>query len=152
MTKFLTDKGKEKILKELEFLKKDKIPEIIKRISLAIEMGDLSENAEFESAKEDQALAEMKVKKLEKLLRDAKIINQKTINKEIVSIGSKVVLEIKSQIKEYFIVGDNEADPSQCRISYESPMGKILLGRKKNEHVKLQAPSGVIDIKIIRIE
>lgn len=152
MTEFLTPKGKEKILEKLEFLKIVKIPQIIKRISLAIEMGDLSENAEFETAKEDQALAEMKAKSLEKLLRDAKVVDQEKLSKEVISIGSKVVLEIKSQIKEYFIVGNNEADPSQCRISYESPMGQILIGQKKNKQVKLQAPSGIIDIKIIRIE
>jgi len=151
MTKFLTPKGKEKVLKELEFLKTVKIPQIIKRISLAIEMGDLSENAEFEIAKEDQALAEMKVKSLEKLLRDAKIIDQDKISKEVISVGSKVVLEIKSQIKEYWIVGNNEADPGQGSISCESPLARILIGQKKNKHVKLQAPSGIIDIKIIKI-
>ncbi|OQX71427.1 transcription elongation factor GreA [Candidatus Parcubacteria bacterium 4484_255] len=151
MTKFLTSKGRENVLKELEFLKTVKIPQIIKRISLAIEMGDLSENAEFETAKEEQALAEMRVKTLEKLLMDAKIIDQSNTNKEVVSVGSKVVLEIKSQIKEYLIVGSNEANPAQGSISCESPLGKILIGQKKNKHVKLQAPSGVIDIKIIEI-
>ncbi len=151
MTEFLTLNGKEKILKELEFLKTIKIPQIIKRISLAIEMGDLSENAEFEIAKEDQALAEMKVKGLEKLLKDAKIIDKNTINKEIVSVGSRVVLEIKSQTKEYLVVGSNEADPSKGSISCESPLGRALIGQKKNKQVKLQAPAGVIDVKIIQI-
>jgi len=152
MTQFLTPEGKEKIIKELEFLKTIKIPKIIKRISLAIEMGDLSENAEFDIAKEDQALTEMRAKSLEKLLRDAKVVDQKKLSKEIISVGSKAVLEIKSQIKEYFIVGSDEADPSRCRISCESPMGRILIGQRKGKQVKLQAPSGIIDIKIIRIE
>ena len=151
MTKFLTSKGRENVLKELEFLKTVKIPQIIKRISLAIEMGDLSENAEFETAKEEQALAEMRVKTLEKLLMDAKIVNQDNMNKEVVLVGSKVLLEIKSQIKEYLIVGSNEANPAQGSISCESPLGKALIGQKRNKHVKLQTPSGTIDVKIIKI-
>ena len=151
MTQFLTPKGKEKIFKELEFLKTIKIPQIIKRISLAIEMGDLSENAEFEIAKEEQALAEMKVKNLEKLLKEAKIIDQNKISKKVISVGSVVVLEINSQVKEYVIVGSNEADPGHGRISYESPLGQVLVGQKKNKQVKLQAPAGIIDIKIIKI-
>ncbi len=151
MTEFLTPKGKEKILEKLEFLKIVKIPQIIKRISLAIEMGDLSENAEFEIAKEEQALAEMKVKSLEKLLKEAKIIDQDKISREVVSVGSKVVLEINLQVKEYLIVGSNEADPSQGCISCESPLGKALIGQKKNKQVKLQAPAGIIDIKIVQI-
>ena len=114
-------------------------------------MGDLSENAEFEIAKEEQALAEMRAKGLEKLLIDAKIIDQDKINKEVISVGSRVVLEIKSQVKEYVIVGSNEADPGQGCISCESPLGRILIGQKKNKQVKLQAPAGIIDIKIIKI-
>ncbi len=151
MNKFLTSEGKEKILKELKLLKTVKIPQIIKRIRLAIEMGDLSENAEFDIAKEEQALAEMKVKNLEKFLRDAKIIDQNKINKEVISVGSKVVLEIKSQIKEYLIVGNNEADPSHGRISCESPLAITLIGQRKNKQVKLKTPSGIIDVKIIKI-
>lgn len=152
MTEFLTPKGREKIIEELKLLKTVKIPKIIERISLAIEMGDLSENAEFETAKEDQAFAEMRVKNLEKLLKNAKVIDQKGTNAKIISLGSSVILEIKSQTKEYLIVGNTESNPSQGRISCDSPLGRVLIGQTKNKEVELKAPSGIIKIKITQIK
>jgi len=153
MTEYLTPKGREKILEELQFLKNVKIPQIVERIRLAIEMGDLSENAEFETAKEEQALAEMRVKNLKKIIQNSKVVDHKQENKNIISLGSKVVLEINSQKKEYTIVGSNESDPGQGYLSCESPLGRLLIGERAGQEVNFKTPNGkVTKVKIIKLE
>ncbi|MCF7906953.1 transcription elongation factor GreA [Patescibacteria group bacterium] len=153
MTEYLTPAGRKKILEELEFLQKVKIPQIVERIRLAIEMGDLSENAEFETAKEDQALAEMRVKNLKKILQNSKVIDHDQKKGDVISLGSKVTLEINSQKKEYSIVGSNEANPSQGCLSCESPLGRLLIGQKAGQKVDFKTPTGVImKVKVIKAE
>lgn len=153
MSEYLTPAGRKKILEELEFLQKVKIPQIVERIRLAIEMGDLSENAEFETAKEEQALAEMRVKNLKKILQNSKVVEHDKKRGHIISLGSKVFLEINSQKKEYSIVGSNEANPSQGRLSCESPLGRLLIGQRVGQKVDFKTPAGAImKVKIIKVE
>jgi transcription elongation factor GreA len=153
MSEYLTPAGRKKMLEELEFLQKTKIPQIVERIRLAIEMGDLSENAEFETAKEEQALAEMRVKSLKKILQNSRVIDETQKEADVVTLGSKVLLEINSQKKEYSIVGSNEADPSQGCLSCESPLGRLLMGQKIGQEVDFKTPGGaVMKIKIIEVK
>lgn len=148
---FITKEGYEQLKKELEFLKTDKRREIAQRIQDAKELGDLSENAEYTEAKEEQSFTEGKVIELEYLLKHAQIISK--TSGEIVSVGSKMTLRSeKGTTIAYTIVGSNEADPVKGLISNESPLGKAFLGKKKGETVKVNVPAGVIEYTIQSIE
>ena len=149
MPRFLTPEGRTKIKQELERLKEKK-PQIAARIKAATELGDLSENAEFSTAKEDLALTEARIKDLQNLLRNAEIIKDKKGNQ--IDIGSTITLKINQEIKIYTLVGREETDPSNGRISYESPIGEALLKKKINEIVSIETPKGKISAKIIKIE
>ena len=149
----LTEEGYKKIEEELEYLKTEKRTEIAERIKVALGFGDLSENSEYDEAKNAQAENEIKIASLEDKLRYAKIIDESEIDTEVVQIGN--VVKIKdlefNEILEYTIVGSTEADLLQNRISNESPIGMALLGAKKNEIVEVQAPVGVAKYKILSI-
>lgn len=145
----LTKEGKEELEKRLEYLKVTKRAEITERIKTAREFGDLSENAEYDAAKNEQAMVEGEILEIENKLKHAVIINS-TGKKGTVSLGNKVefINEDTGETFLYEIVGTTEADVEQGRISNESPIGNALLGRKANDSIKVQVPSGVISIKI----
>lgn len=150
----LTPDGLKKLEDELENLKTVKRREVAERIKVAIGYGDISENSEYEDAKNEQAFIEGRIITIEKMLRNARIINDDDVNTDIVSIGSKVILqdiEFGEEV-EYTIVGTAESDPSQNKISNESPVGKAILGKEKGATVDVSVPDGVIQFKIIDIK
>lgn len=150
----LTQDGLKKLEEELENLKSVKRREVAERIKIAIGYGDISENSEYEDAKNEQAFIEGRIITLEKMLRNARIINNDEIDVEVVGIGSKVVVEDieYGDHVEYSIVGTAESDPSENKISNESPLGKAILGQKKGTIVEVNVPAGNIQYKIIDIK
>ena len=150
----LTQEGYNNLEKELNFLKTEKRADIADRIKVALGFGDLSENSEYDEAKNAQAENEIKIAELENKLRHAKIIDERDINTETVQIGSKVkVLDIEFDEKiEYTIVGSTEVNLAENKISNESPLGEALLGAKKNQTVEVNAPAGVMKYKIVSIK
>jgi transcription elongation factor GreA len=150
----LTQDGLKKLEDELEHLKSVKRREVAERIKVAIGYGDISENSEYEDAKNEQAFIEGRVITLEKMLRNARIINNDDIATDTVSIGSKVTvedIELRDSV-EYYIVGTAESDPLQNKISNESPVGKAILGKKKGTVVDVSVPAGIIQYKIVDIQ
>lgn len=153
----LTREGYDKIVDELDHLKAVKRAEVAQRIKIAISFGDISENAEYDEAKNEQAQMEERIYKLENQLRVAKIIEESEIDYDTVTVGANVKIEIKdpsmkkADVEEYTIVGSAEADPALNRISNESPIGAALLGRKIGDKVTVQVPVGMAKIKILEI-
>ena len=149
----LTVAGLKNLEEELEQLKSVRRREIAARIKQAIEFGDISENSEYEDAKNEQAFIEGRILTLEKMLRNAKIIDDENIDIEAVHIGSKVLLkdlEFGDEF-EYTIVGSVEADPGASKISNESPVGKAILGKAKGSVVEVNVPAGMLKYEIIDI-
>lgn len=150
----LTLEGLKKLEQELEQLKSVKRREVAERIKQAIEFGDISENSEYEDAKNEQAFIEGRILTLEKMLRNARLIDEGEIHTDVVSIGSTVLIkdmEVGDEIN-YTIVGSAEADPSANKISNESPVGKAILGKKKGSIVEVSVPAGKLKYKIIKIK
>lgn len=150
----LTQEGYDNLEKELEYLKTEKRTEISERIKVALGFGDLSENSEYDEAKNAQASNEMKIAELENKLRYARIIDESEIDTKTVQVGNKVkILDMEyDEELEYTIVGSTEVDLSQNKISNESPIGSALLGAKKNQVVEAQTPGGVAKYKILEIK
>ncbi|MDQ6420692.1 transcription elongation factor GreA [Paenibacillus sp. LHD-117] len=150
----LTQDGLKKLEEELENLKSIKRREVAERIKIAIGYGDISENSEYEDAKNEQAFIEGRIITLEKMLRNARIINNDDIDIDTVSIGSIVTVEDLEfgDTMEYAIVGTAESDPLQNKISNESPVGKAILGKKKGTVVEVNVPAGIIQYKIVDIK
>ena len=149
----LTQEGYDNLEKELEYLVTEKRAEIAERIKVALGFGDLSENSEYDEAKNAQAANENKIAELENKLRYARIIDESEIDTKTVQVGNTVkVLDMEFNEEEvYTIVGSTEVDLSQNKISNESPIGAALMGAKKGQIVEAQAPAGVIKYKIISI-
>ena len=150
----VTQEGYDNLEKELEELKTVKRQEIAERIKVALGFGDLSENSEYDEAKNAQAANENKIAELEQKIRFAKIIDDSEIDTESVQVGNIVKvhdMEFDEDL-EYTIVGTTEVDLSQNKISNESPIGKALMGKKKNQIVNVEAPSGIIKMKILSIK
>ncbi len=149
----LTQEGYDNLEKELEYLTTEKRAEIAERIKVALGFGDLSENSEYDEAKNAQAANETKIAELENKLRYAKIIDESEIDTKTVQVGNTVkVLDMEFNEEEtYTIVGSTEVDLAQNKISNESPIGAALMGAKKGQVVEAQAPAGVIKYKIISI-
>ncbi|KHF33781.1 transcription elongation factor GreA [Paenibacillus sp. FSL M7-1455] len=150
----LTQDGLKKLEDELENLKSVKRREVAERIKVAIGYGDISENSEYEDAKNEQAFIEGRIITLEKMLRNARIINNDEINTDIVGVGATVIVQDMEygDTMEYTIVGTAESDPLNNRISNESPVGKAILGKQKGAVVDVNVPAGVIQYKIIDIK
>lgn len=150
---FLTIDGLKQLEVELEELKSVSRREVAQRIKQAIEFGDISENSEYEDAKNEQAFIEGRILTLEKMLRNAKIIDDENLGTEVVSIGSRVVLRDLEFGEEFecTIVGSVEADPGNNKISNESPVGKAILGLPKGETVEVSVPAGVLKYQIVDI-
>jgi transcription elongation factor GreA len=139
----LTPEGLENLKKEIETLSTTKRREVAERIKEAREFGDISENSEYDDAKNEQAMLEARIATLEDKLRSASVIDATELSKDVVRVGSQVhVTDDKGKDFSYTIVGSTEADPSASRLSNESPVGKALVGRKKGESVKVTLPSG----------
>ncbi len=149
MEKFLTPQGKEKVQKDLSELKL-RIPEIAERISEAKEKGDLSENAEYSEAKEEHRRIQEEITRLKNLLNTAKTVEKK--DSDSVCIGSKVTVKKNGEEKTYILVGSEESDPSQGKISYESPLGQTLLEKKVGDKATFETPKGENELSIIKIE
>jgi transcription elongation factor GreA len=150
----LTAEGLKKIEQKLDHLKSVRRREVAERIKQAIEFGDISENSEYEDAKNEQAFIEGEILTLEKMLRNAKLIDEDEISADVVTIGSTVVLkdlEIGDEL-EYTIVGSAEADPTESRISNESPVGEAILGRKVGSIVEVNVPAGTLKYEIVDIK
>ena len=150
----LTPEGHKKLKQEIEYLSNEKRREVADRIKTAREFGDIAENAEYDDAKNEQALLEHRIAQLEERLVNARVITKKEISKDSVSIGSRVKLrdvDAKETI-EYRIVGSAEANPSENKLSNESPVGKAIIGRKKGETVEVTAPRGTLKFKIMDIQ
>jgi transcription elongation factor GreA len=150
----LTQEGLKKLEEELEHLKSVKRREVAERIKVAIGYGDISENSEYEDAKNEQAFIEGRIITLEKMLRNARIINNEEVDTDTVSIGSFVTLKDLEfgDTVQYTIVGTAESDPFQNKISNESPVGKAILGKQKGAIVDVNVPAGVIQYQIIDIQ
>ena len=150
----LTQEGYDKIVAEHENLVSVKRAEVAERIKEAISYGDISENAEYDSAKNEQAEWEERIHQLEEMLRKAKIVQEEDVKGDKVNIGLKVtVKDIDTGDKEVFsIVGATESDPFNGKISTESSVGKALIGKKKGETVAIEVPDGIINYKIMKIE
>lgn len=153
----LTEEGFKKIEDELELLKTVRRKEVAERIKIAISFGDISENSEYDEAKNEQAQLEERILKLENILRVAVIIDESSIDTNLVTVGSVVKIEFKDALTdeveedEYTIVGSAEADPSESKISNESPIGKALLGKVVGDEIDVQVPDGISKIKILEI-
>ena len=150
---FFTPEGLEKIENEIEYLKTVRRKEVSERIKVALGYGDLSENSEYDEAKNEQAQVEERIAKLEMMLRNAKIIDEKDLNTDVVNIGSSVkVRELETMEEdEYTIVGSAEADPLEGKISNESPVGSKLLGNRIGDVVEVEVPDGIIKYEICGI-
>jgi transcription elongation factor GreA len=149
----LTDEGLKKLEDELEELKTEKRKEIAEKIKVALSFGDLSENSEYDEAKNEQAMIESRIAVIEAMLKNVKLIDDDEINTESVNVGSKVtVLDVEfNEEMAYLIVGSTEADPDENRISDESPVGTALLNHRVGETVMADTPSGSIELKILAI-
>lgn len=149
----MTLEGKQKLEDELEEYKMKRRPEVIKRIKIARSYGDLSENSEYESAKDEQAMVESRIAQIENMLQYAEIIDNEDVDKDEVSMGRSVTFkELPDEEPEtYSIVGESESDPLSGKISNESPMAKGLLGHRIGEEVEIEIPSGTMKVKILDV-
>ena len=150
---FLTDEGLRRLEQELEELKTVKRKEVAATIKVALSFGDLSENSEYDEAKNEQAMVEARIAELEAMLKQVVVLDEDDLTTDQVSVGSKVrVVDVEFNEEElYQIVGSTEADPASGRISDESPVGKALLGGKVDDIVEAEVPGGVITFRILEI-
>ncbi|WP_155286730.1 transcription elongation factor GreA [Lacticaseibacillus zhaodongensis] len=150
----MTAEGKEKLEKELNELKTVKRPEVIDRIKIARSFGDLSENSEYTSAKDEQSSLESRISTVEQMLRYAEIVDSDAVAKDEVAVGKKVTFIEDGETDEetYQIVGAAEADPATGKISNESPIGQSLIGKHVGEKVSIQTPGGEMIVKIVNVE
>ena len=150
----LTKEGYQKLKDEIEYLSTDRRREVADRIKTAREFGDIAENAEYDDAKNEQAMLEARIAKLEERLAAARVIEKRDIAKDVVSIGSKVRLRDvdAKQTVEYHIVGSAEANPAEHKLSNESPVGQAIIGKKKGETVEVKTPRGSLKYKILEIK
>lgn len=150
---FVTEEGLKKLEEELEFLKTVKRKENAEKIKVALSFGDLSENSEYDEAKNEQAITEARIAELEEQLKNVHLVDASALSNDIVRVGHTVKIKdmATGEAAEYQIVGVTEADPFEGRISDESPIGKALLGQKVNAVVEVEIPLGVVKYKIMKI-
>ena len=150
---YLTRDGKEKLNAELKYLKGPAREELAKRLRSAIQQGDLSENADYSSTKQEQGFLEGRIEELTSILSNVIVIDEKGTKKEIVDVGAKVTIQEESYPEEtYFLVGPQEADPAKGRISHISTIGLSLMGHRVGDIVEATIPAGIIKLKILKIE
>jgi transcription elongation factor GreA len=150
----LTPEGHEKLKQEIEYLSTTKRREVADRIRTARDFGDIAENAEYDDAKNEQAMLEHKIAQLEERLAHARVIDSGEVDTSVVSVGARVRLKDvdANQTVEYTIVGSAEANPSEQKLSNESPVGRAIIGKKKGETVEVSAPRGSLKYKILDIK
>ncbi len=151
---YLTQEGYKEKEKRLEYLKTEKRQEVIEKLKIARDFGDLSENAEYDMARDEQAKTEAEIEMLEETLRKAKIVNPSAVKNDKVRVGSKVKLldvEFDDEM-EYTIVGSLESNPNAGLISNESPIGKAIIGKAKGDVVMVETPAGKCEMKILEIK
>ncbi len=152
MEKYITQQGLEKLKKELKEAETNKRKEIADKLEKAIALGDLSDNAMYQETKREQAFLEGRILELKDSIRKSAVIEDGGGNKNVVEIGSTVVVKIYDDEQKLRIIGEAESDPLKGKISYQSPLGKALLNRKPGETVELETPGGKTKVEIIRIE
>jgi transcription elongation factor GreA len=151
---YMTEEGKAKLEKELHFLKTERRQEVVERIKIARSFGDLSENSEYDAAKDEQAFVESRIAQLENMIRNAVIIESDNQNSNVVQLGKSVTFKElpDGDVETYTIVGSAEADPFEGKISNDSPMAKSLLGHEVGEKVTVITPGGEINVEILKVE
>lgn len=152
---YLTKEGLAELKKEYEELTKVKRPDVLSRVSQARNLGDLSENAEYVAAREELSFIDGRIEELEELLKQASIIhegNSRGDHKGVIKLGSKVTLHSNGKKEIFTVVGEWEADPTDKKISHESPLGKALIGKKIGEGVEVEAPAGKIKYTIVDVK
>ena len=151
---FLTSEGYLELETELNYLKTDKRKEVLSSLKEARALGDLSENAEYDSAREEQGKLEARIKEVEYILEHATIIDDGGSDKDVVNIGCTVTLQYEGddEVEEYRIVGSQEADPFNNKISNESPIAAAILNKKVGETVEVTSPQGVYNVKIVGVQ
>ncbi len=151
---YMTEEGKEKLEKELQYLKTERRQEVVERIKIARGFGDLSENSEYDAAKDEQAFVESRISQLENMIRNAVIIENDNQNSNVVQLGKSVTFKELPDGEEetYTIVGSAEADPFEGKISNDSPMAKSLIGHEVGEEVVVVTPGGEMNVKILKVE
>ncbi|MGP4107187.1 transcription elongation factor GreA [Virgibacillus sp. L01] len=151
---YMTQEGKEKLENELHYLKTERRQEVVERIKEARGFGDLSENSEYDAAKDDQAFVESRISHVETMIRNAVIIENDNDNPDIVSLGKTVTFKEfpDGEEESYTIVGSAEADPFEGKISNDSPMAKSLLGHEIGTEVSVATPGGDIQVQIVKID
>lgn len=149
----VTEEGLKKLESELEELKTVKRKDIAEKIKVALSFGDLSENSEYDEAKNEQAFVESRIATLEAMLKVARVVDEDELSTDAVQIGSKVTVLNKTRNKEatYYLVGSTESDPINGKISDESPIGKALIGKKKGEVAEAETPAGILSLEILEI-
>ena len=150
---FITEEGKAEKEERLRYLKNVKRPEVLDKLKVARDFGDLSENSEYDAAKKEQAFVETEIAQIEETLRKAKIISAKEVKNDEVSVGNSVVVFDMDFEEEdtYKIVGVIESDPNKNFVSNESPIGKALLGKKVGDIADIETPEGIIQMKVLKI-
>ncbi|MFD1413957.1 transcription elongation factor GreA [Oceanobacillus jeddahense] len=151
---YMTQEGKDKLEEELHYLKTDRRQEVVERIKVARDFGDLSENSEYDAAKDEQAFVEQRITQVENMIRNAVIIENDNENPDVVALGKSVTfVELPDGDEEtYTIVGSAEADPFEGKISNDSPMAKSLLGQEIGKEVSVSTPAGDIEVRITNVE
>ena len=149
---YISAEALEKLKEELEYLKKIKRKEIADKIQAAIQLGDLSENAEYHDAKDELGMLEGRISQMEDQVKNAVIIEEGKGDRDTIEVGCSVELEVDGQQLKYTIVGPNEADPAQGFISNETPLAEALMGHKAGDQVEFEAPSGTKVYKIISVK
>ncbi len=149
----VTEEGLKKLQEELEYLKTTKRKEVVEAIRVALSFGDLSENSEYDEAKNEQAKTEARISELEESLKHVKVISDSEVTTDTVNVGNRVKVydeEFEEEI-EYLLVGSTEADPLENKISDQSPIGAALLGQKVGATVEVHTPGGIIKLEILEI-
>ena len=151
---YITKEGKKEKEERLEYLKNVRRPEVLEKLKVAREYGDLSENSEYDAARNEQGRVESEIQMIEETLRQAIIVDSNKINKDVVHVGSTVkVLDLEfNEEMVYKIVGTIESDPDRGCISNESPIGKALMGKKRGETVEIKTPGGSFKVKITSVD
>ena len=149
----ITVEGLAKLENELEELKVVRRADVAEKIKQALAFGDLSENAEYDEAKNEQAFVESRIVQIEKMLKIAKVVDDDDINTDVVSVGTKVrFLDVEfNEEEEYTIVGPTEAEPAKKRLSYEAPIGSALMGKAVGDEVEVVTPAGLLKLKVLAI-
>src|SRR5260221_7285195 len=147
---YLTQEGLEDLKREYEDLTKVKRPEVLERVSQARNQGDLSENAEYTAARDELSFIDGRIDEIEELVKQASVIKEEN-GKSTIGLGSKVTLQVNGKKQVYTVVGEWEADPTEQKISHESPLGKALIGKKVGEKIEVEAPAGELHYSIVSV-